>query len=151
KQIQKLKFMEALLPVGNEDKSTAVRDVPKTSAFDRHEILEVIGEGGMGIVYKVRERDTGRIVALKKMKHFDATALERFKKECHTLLDIQHPNLVTIYDVISDVTHWFSTMELIEGRPIPGRRSYSASDTPVPVTIDQSSLPPDILLPEGIS
>ena len=63
-----------------------------------YRIVDQLGAGGMGIVYKAQERDTGRLVALKRMKRLDATALDRFKRECRTLHDLSHPNLVTLYD-----------------------------------------------------
>jgi tRNA A-37 threonylcarbamoyl transferase component Bud32 len=84
---------------------------------DSYEILEELGAGGMGIVYKARERQSGRLVALKRIRRFSADALNRFKKEWRILQDIRHPNLVPLYDMVSDGEQWFFTMQLIQGRP----------------------------------
>src|SRR5262249_17874690 len=89
-------------------------------AIPAYEILEVLGEGAMGIVYRAREHRSGRLVALKLMKHFGPDALKRFKEECRTLQKVGHPNLVTLYDVVSDGSRWFFTTELIDGKPFPG-------------------------------
>src|SRR5262249_49027452 len=79
------------------------------------EILEKLGEGGMGIVYRARDRRRQRIVALKTMHRIDPTALYRFKQEFRALVGRPHPNLVTLYELVADEQHCFFTMELIEG------------------------------------
>ena len=85
---------------------------PRVEGFD---ILGVLGSGGMGTVYRAFDRRCRRQVALKTIKREGAAALLRFKREFRTLLDVAHPNLVTLYELICDGQNWFLTMELLDG------------------------------------
>ncbi len=81
----------------------------------RFELRRRIGEGGMGVVYEAYDRERGRLVALKAMRRVDPVALYRFKKEFRALADIHHPNLVSIYELMTIADDWFFTMELVDG------------------------------------
>ena len=85
---------------------------PRVEGFD---ILGVLGSGGMGTVYRAFDRKSGHPVALKTINRVGATTLLRFKQEFRTLLDVAHPNLVTLYELICDGQNWFLTMELLDG------------------------------------
>jgi len=74
-----------------------------------------LGEGGMGVVYRARDAETGLSVALKTMAHVEPAALLRFKNEFRALADISHPNVVQLYDLVSEGDYWFFTMELLSG------------------------------------
>ena len=97
---------------------------PGATAFvaeDRYEIVEEIGRGGMGLVYKARDRRLGRIVALKRMPenlrdHPGAVSL--FLGEAQAAARMNHPNIVTLYDADQENGHFFITMELLEGLPL---------------------------------
>ena len=82
---------------------------------DRFEKIRRLGAGGMGVVYQVHDRQREMQVALKTLRDMDPTALYRFKREFRTLSDISHPNLVTLYELISEDGLWFFTMELVDG------------------------------------
>jgi eukaryotic-like serine/threonine-protein kinase len=74
-----------------------------------------LGEGGMGVVHRVRDVERGEIVALKTMTRLDPGALLRFKREFRALADISHPNVVQLYELFWEGDHWFFTMELVDG------------------------------------
>jgi hypothetical protein len=82
---------------------------------DRFEIVARLGAGGMGEVYRARDRVRDSEVALKVLPALDATALVRFKNEFRALHDIQHPNLVRLDELHEDRGTWFFTMQLVDG------------------------------------
>ncbi|MBW2278936.1 MAG: protein kinase, partial [Deltaproteobacteria bacterium] len=82
---------------------------------ERYEVLERLGGGGMGEVFRVRDRQRGAVVALKLLRRADPTALYRFKQEFRALADLSHPNLVEFYALVAWEDKWFFTMEYIEG------------------------------------
>lgn len=84
----------------------------------RYELLEMVGEGGMAIVYKARCRILERIVAIKILKEEfqkDASFIEKFKTEALAAARISHPNIVGIYDVGQDGDIYYIVMEYVEG------------------------------------
>ena len=88
---------------------------PGWPALDGYEMVDVLGSGGMGIVYRARDLRHGVTVAVKTMRQVDAAAVYRFKQEFRALLDVSHPNLVTLHELISDGRRWFIVMEYIDG------------------------------------
>jgi tRNA A-37 threonylcarbamoyl transferase component Bud32 len=69
----------------------------------------------MGVVYEADDPDTGKRVAIKTLPMLEASALYRFKREFRALVDVRHPNLVELYELVSDDGRWFYTMELVDG------------------------------------
>ncbi|MBI4750745.1 MAG: protein kinase [Acidobacteria bacterium] len=82
----------------------------------RFSIQKRLGAGGFGVVYHALDREWNCSVALKVLKKSDGSGLYRFKREFRTLVDVNHPNLVTLYELFSQGDQWFFTMELINGR-----------------------------------
>ena len=89
--------------------------------IEGYEILQSLGQGGMGIVYLARERALDRLVALKVLPHrllADEQALERFRREARALARIEHPNIVPIYATGEQDGLPFFTMAYVEGEPL---------------------------------
>lgn len=85
---------------------------------DRYEILQVIGEGGMAIVYKALDHRLNRNVAVKIMREdmlADEEFRSRFCAEAHAVAMLSHPNIVAVYDVSHSDAMEYIVMELVEG------------------------------------
>ena len=85
---------------------------------DRYEILEIIGTGGMAVVYKARDHRLNRLVAVKILKDEFARDEEfrrRFRAEGEAVAMLSHPNIVQVYDVSASDSANYIVMELIDG------------------------------------
>ncbi len=91
---------------------------PGTVLAGRYEVLAVLGQGGMGAVYKAHDRELDRTVALKTIRPemaASAAMLARFKQEVLLASQITHPNVIRLYDLSEAAGMKFITMEFIEG------------------------------------
>ena len=99
-----------------------------------YEIVGPLGTGGMGEVYRARDTRLGRTVAIKVIgRDFtgDRGARERIAREAQLASSLNHPNIVTVYDVGDDEGHPYIVMELIDGESLWQRistRCRTASD-----------------------
>ncbi len=94
---------------------------PGTLVASKYRVDAVLGEGGMGVVYAAVNEGTGRRVALKRMHRRlseDHEATARFLREARTAGSIDHPNVVTVYDLGEDDGTSFIVMELLRGRSL---------------------------------
>ena len=104
----------------------------------RFRVLERIGRGGGGVVYRAHDATLGLDVALKTLDDLDADQLYRLKQEFRTLRELTHPNLAQLHELVADASDCFFTMELLDGENLLSHvRRGSAAGAIGPQALEQ--------------
>jgi tRNA A-37 threonylcarbamoyl transferase component Bud32 len=129
---------ETPVPDMSADETVVVQEVTQSKpTLGRYEIIEELGRGAMGIVYKGRDPKLDRLTAIKTIRFtddFDEDQVEKIKeqfyREAEVVAKLSHPNIVTIYDVGEDLDLSYLAMEYLEGESL---ERYARKENLMPI------------------
>jgi len=98
-------------------------DEPPVREWDRYELIEFVGRGGMGDVYKARDPRLGRLVAIKFLRRDDPQVLARFVREARIQARVDHEGVCPVYEVGEVGGHPYIVMQFVSGGALPEIRS----------------------------
>ena len=111
--------LSALAAVSSLPIAAAARDVPE-GRLGRYHLLRELGRGSMGIVVRAWDPELARPVAIKLLRDVGGATREQLRDEARALARLRHPNVVTVYDVLSDEAGMYVAMELVDGETLRG-------------------------------
>lgn len=121
---KKTPILEPGETIGAEPCSPDTKVAATPQEIANYEILGELGRGGMGVVYKAKQKGLNRLVALKMILHADHASedeRQRFHREAQAIALLDHPNIVQIYDIGEHDGKPFFSLELVQGGSLEGR------------------------------
>ena len=106
--------------VGGPARNPSQRDAPRTQGrkFGRYTLIERLGAGAMGVVWRAEDNELRRHVALKLLKRPDEALVQRLHQEARSMARVGHPNVVTVFDSGVVAGETYIAMELVEGQSL---------------------------------
>ena len=114
-------FAPTMLGTGSPTSALNVKQGEGSGVFGKYDLLGEVGRGGMGVVYKARQRDLNRIVALKMIlasEWASAEEIRRFQAEARAVARLRHRNIVAIYEIGEQLGRHFFAMDFVEGESL---------------------------------
>jgi predicted unusual protein kinase regulating ubiquinone biosynthesis (AarF/ABC1/UbiB family) len=128
----------AFAPEDNATGGAANENLPKGTRLGRYSVVEPLGSGGMGEVFRALDTDLQRDVALKMLHPGltgEAERVARFQREARTLAALNHPNICTLYEIGEQDGRVFIAMEFMEGMTLRQRIAQSPLELETALTL----------------
>src|SRR5262245_28778632 len=106
---------------------------PPVASWDRYELRELLGKGGMGSVYKARDRRLGRTLAIKLILGADPNLTLRLLREARAQARIDHPNVCRVYEVGEVEGRAYIALQFIDGEPLSRAAARMSLDEKIAV------------------